>query len=275
VTLWHVIWQSFWHRDERGVLKPYWQLPYRQAFHDGVRVAQLLVAVRRALSNPDKSGPEPAAQPAACARPARALRLRRPRAVMRIATTIAGDSSAIATVLDIPRDKRPGQGVRPVAKRLRTRYWPGQHRTRSWQAAYNLACVYAAIAQDPGPRLGACQLEPEGTRAAAGGQRTEDQVRRLVAQAVASLEFALNNRECEMERPSEWIANDPDFRCLRSGDGQFSTAFGVFLDAQKRRDYPLPPRTRREAAAVHRSPRSNLVSLQTVGTRSAEVTVGN
>jgi hypothetical protein len=275
LTLWHVIWQSFWYRDERGILKPYWDLPYRQAFHDGVRVAQLLVAVRRALIDKEKPGCAPAAQPGGGGRPAHAPRLRRTRTVMRIATTIAGDSSAIAAVLRIPPDKRPGQDVRPLAQRLRTRCWPGQHRTRSWQAAYNLACVYAAMAQDPGPQLGAGQLEPEGTPAAAEGQRTEDGVRGLVGQAVTSLEFALNNRDCEMERPSEWIANDPDFRCLRSRAGQFSTAFGDFLDAQKRRDYPLPPRTRREAAVVSQSPRNNLVSLQTVGTGSTEVTVGN
>jgi hypothetical protein len=269
LTLWHVIWASFWNRDERGVLKPYWQLPYRQAFHDGVRVAQLLVAVRRALSDQEQCGSGPAAQPEAGVRSARALRLRRTRNVMRIATTIAGDSSAIARVLHIPPDKRSGHGGRPVAKRLRTRCWPGQYRTRSWQAAYNLACVYAALAQDPSLRLG-----PGGTRAPAQGQPTEDEVRDLVTQVVTSLEFALNNRDGEMERPSEWIANDPDFRCLRSRTGQFSTAFGDFLDAQQRRDYPRPPRTRREAAAC-RSPRNDLVSLHTVGNGSAEVAVGN
>lgn len=46
----NVIWRSFWHRDERGILIPYWRLPHRQAFHDGVCAALLLVAVRRALN---------------------------------------------------------------------------------------------------------------------------------------------------------------------------------------------------------------------------------
>ena len=174
LTLRHVIWRSFWHRDERGILKPYWRLPYRQAFHDGVRVALLLVAVRWALSGQEKSGSKPAAQPEAGARRAPALRRSRARTVMRIATTIAGGSSAIADVLDNsrckpssaevldnsqskpstaeildnPQCKPSGKCERPVAKRLRTRRWPGQDRTRSWPAAYNLACVYAAIAQD-------------------------------------------------------------------------------------------------------------------------------
>ena len=44
----HIIWASFWLRNERAVLRPYWRPRHRQAFHDGVCVALLLVAVRRA-----------------------------------------------------------------------------------------------------------------------------------------------------------------------------------------------------------------------------------
>ena len=54
-----------------------------------------------------------------------------------------------------------------MVKRLRTRRWPGQYSTRSWQAAYNLACVYAAICPDRNPQPKACMLEPEGTPATA------------------------------------------------------------------------------------------------------------
>jgi hypothetical protein len=43
----HVIWQSFSHRGERGILKPYWQLQQGHEFHDGVCVTLLLAAVRR------------------------------------------------------------------------------------------------------------------------------------------------------------------------------------------------------------------------------------
>ena len=32
LTLRDVIWKSFWHRDEREVLKPYWRLRHRQSF---------------------------------------------------------------------------------------------------------------------------------------------------------------------------------------------------------------------------------------------------
>ena len=84
----------------------------------------------------------------------------------------------------------------------------------------------------------------------------------LVENVVTSLEFAITNPECEMERPSEWIAHDPDFDCLRSGD-QFSE-FTRFLTAQTQRDYPLST-TQPGAAAAQASPQNNLVSAQTAG----------
>ena len=57
----------------------------------------------------------------------------------------------------------------------------------------------------------------------------------LVAKAIRSLEFALCNPECEMERPSEWIRNDPDFSWLgRAEDPRFT----AFLHDQEKRDYP-------------------------------------
>ena len=49
LTLRRVIWEMFWHRDERAIRKPYWRLGQRQHFHDGARVAELLVAVRQSL----------------------------------------------------------------------------------------------------------------------------------------------------------------------------------------------------------------------------------
>jgi hypothetical protein len=76
LTLWRVIWAMFWHRDERAIRRPYWRLRERQGFHDGARVAELLVAVRQTLSEegcarkdrrlntdtwrrPDAGGPHP------------------------------------------------------------------------------------------------------------------------------------------------------------------------------------------------------------------------
>jgi len=241
LTLRHVIWQSFRHRDERGILKPYWQLRHRQAFHDGVCVALLLVAVRRALHDQQESGLAPTRRPEGATRPGPARRLRRsarrlPRArtVLRIATAIAGDSSDIAVPGILPgRPARLSErGARPLAKRLRIRRRPGQCSTRSWQAAYNLACVYAAIAHDRQRRL------------------LHDEVPGLVGKVITSLEFAVNIPECEMERPGEWIATDPDFSCLHSGDDQFCPRFNGFLAVQNRSDCPPLSRTGPEAAAM-------------------------
>ena len=54
LTLGRLIWETFRHRDERAVRRPYWRLRERQRFHDGVRVAELLVAVRQSLN--ERSG---------------------------------------------------------------------------------------------------------------------------------------------------------------------------------------------------------------------------
>ena len=95
----------------------------------------------------------------------------------------------------------------------------------------------------------------------------------LVENVVTSLEFAITNPECEMERPSEWIAHDPDFGFLRSRDDQFSAEFRAFLNAQEGRDYPPPLSTQPEAVAARRWPQGDLVGVQTVRTGYMEMTV--
>jgi hypothetical protein len=246
LTLRDVIWQSFWHRNERGVLKPYWRLRHRQSFHDGVCLAQLLVAVRQTLNKKEaalvhhdlvavRQTLNDDTLPHGLARRLEAVRqtltadpLPHPQKVLRIATAIADNSSHIANLLRIPYEQgKPWRKEHPprMVKRLRTRRWPWQYRTVSWPAAYNLACVYAAICAY---YIG--QLEDN--------QAQDDaELKCLVGKVVTGLEFAINNPECEMERPSEWIDNDPDFDCLRSRGHQFPE-FKNFLDTQKRRDYP-------------------------------------
>jgi hypothetical protein len=225
LTLRHIIWRSFWHRDERGILLPYLRLRHRQSFHDGACAAMLLVLIRRRLID-TQPGPAPKL-------PDPAYRLRGARTMGRIATAIAGDSSTLLTTAGASRgmlgqassDEPPSIGTS-----LRTRRWPRQHSTRSWQAAYNLACAYAAIAQDRKQKL-------------RDGQ-AEDDLHDLVTKVVYSLVFAVCNPDCEMERPSEWIANDPDFDCLRSRHDGFSQGFRDFLADQEQRDYPKKMRTR-------------------------------
>jgi hypothetical protein len=190
----HILWGSLWHRNERAVLGQYWRWRHRQAFHDAVYVALLLVAVRQSLLE----GTEPTE------------RLGHAKTIARIAAAISGDSGDFSKVA-LPARKAKHQ---PVTARLRTRRWPWQSCTPSWPAAYNLACAYAALAADQGP---------------------ETKMGPLVAKAIRSLEFALCNPECEMERPSEWIRNDPDFSWLgRAEDRRFTE----FLHSQEKRDYP-------------------------------------
>jgi len=192
----HIVWGSFWRRNERTVLRPYLQPRHRQAFHDGVCVAKLLVAVRQAqLFGAEKVG-----------------KLHHPSKTARIAAAISGDSTDFKNLLPGFPDRRPKQ--RPVTARLRTRRWRWQCSTPSWPAAYNLACAYAALAARPDPKT---SLDS------------------LVRKVVRSLEFAVCNPQCEMERPSEWIGNDPDFGSLRDGENKYFTAF---LNDQRTRDYP-------------------------------------
>jgi hypothetical protein len=250
LTLTDVIWHSFWHRNERGVLKPYWRGRHRQSFHDGVHLAQLLVAVRKTLNEEEKEKKKKKKLPHGLARLLVVVRqalkadpLPHPQKALRIATAIAGDSSCIADLLGIPyrRPKWSGQKDPPtMVKRLRTRHWPMQYSTPSWPAAYNLACVYAAI-------YAARNHQPDA------GQ-IENGLLCLVEKVVTSLEFAINNPECEMERPSEWIASDPDFGCLHSRHDHCSKEFRNFLANLKQRDYPPVSTTQHDAAAVQASP---------------------
>ena len=182
----HVIWGSFWRRNERTVLRPYWQPRYRQAFHDGVCVALLLVAVRQAQLFGAKT----------------AGKLHHPRRTARIAAAIAGKSTDFRVPLPTFPDLTPKH--QPVSTRLRTRRWRWQCTTPSWSAAYNLACAYAALAARADPETG---LDP------------------LVRKVIRSLEFAICAPECEMERPSEWIGHDPDFGSLRDGKNKRFTTF--------------------------------------------------
>ncbi len=291
----HIIWGSLRYRNERAILLPYLRLRHRQAFHDGVCVALLLVAIRQAQLPKTEATKKPghaetsAAGLAASSEDSKDAipKLGHAKTIARIAAAISGDSKDFTTnariAAAISRDSKGSTAVariaasisgdskdfttiariagaisgdskgstavaritaatseeskdsttklrnfragtakpQPITRRLRTRRWPWQCRTPSWPAAYNLACAYAA--------LGAC-----------ADTRTE--LDRLVRKVICSLEFAFCNPECEMERPSEWIGNDPDFRWLCRDKNE---RFTEFLDDQRKRDYPEPPGARR------------------------------
>jgi len=193
LTLQHVIWGTFRHRDERVIRVPLWSLRKRQSFHDGLRVAELLVALRR--------------------NPGATAELHRMKLALRLAADIAGDKVPIeqrlTSQMPLGTPEPSDRNWPPAEKRDRTRRLPWQRCTPSWEAAYNTACVYAALNLD--------------------------------SQVVISLRRAIKNPDCEMQRPHDWISNDPDFSSLKSSPTQFKD-FKHFLDAQERNDYP---------AAVH------------------------
>jgi hypothetical protein len=194
LMLWRIVWATFWHRDERAIRMPHWRMRERQRFHDGARVAELLVTVRQSLNGER------------CRFRDRMLA----RRAIRITTAITGDGTTIRKVLknspllcmDVPP---PGKNS------TKTRWLPWQCRTPSWQAAYNTACLYAA-------------LEDRGT-----GPRGS-----MAERVVASLRRVVDDRDCDMERPSDWISKDPDFSFLKASSGIFND----FLNAQRQIDYP-------------------------------------
>jgi hypothetical protein len=234
-----IVWNTFWRRDERTVWKPQWRPATRQAFRDGVCVAELLVAVKHRLNERflTERGDQPAGRG-----PGLIERFWQ-RKGLRVVAAITGDATAVRTVLQAPFGAwpRPDQPVagQPVAGRRwagryspgpdpadpdltalprwvpptrdRARWLPWQARTASWQAAYNTACLYAVLVQQ--------------------GLAREDQV-------VASLRRVVLNRDSGMERPHDWISNDPDFAPLLRNDSPY-TLVRAFLEAQERRDYPI------------------------------------
>jgi hypothetical protein len=206
LTLPAVLWTALTHRDERAVWRPHRRLRVRQSFRDGASVAELLVAVRMLLNDP---GQLPS------------FRLRQYRHALRITTAVTGDSAAIEAVFRLAKSRADAQAGRPTARSRRTgtperaRVLPWLRSTASWQAAYNTACIYSALAQ----------------RGLAGD-----------GEVVASLQRAIDSRDSEMERPYDWILYDPDFLPLKDSARDTYPEFKRFLRDQKRKDYPRRPR---------------------------------
>ena len=248
-----IVWNTFWRRDERTVWSPHWRITRRQEFRDGVCVAELLVAVKHRLNERylvEKERALASAPPGdqrrsrrRGQRTGRGAGLRRAAVAAQGAARRVGDrgnSSAVRTVLREPFDAWPaghsnvGQDAASTGRagpdlpaeaipeavarsgwvpptRDRVRWLPWQARTASWQAAYNTACLYAVLVQQ--------------------GLADEDQV-------VASLRRVVVNRDSGMERPHDWISNDPDFAPLLREDSPYPMV-RAFLEAQERRDYPV------------------------------------
>jgi hypothetical protein len=204
LALWRVVRDTLMHRDERAIWLPHWRPRHRQAFRDGVRVAELLVAVRLKFVERELGEAEPCTD----------ARLKYLKVGMDITSDIAGDTGLIRSLLTDPLaddTARPAAGApEPTLSDApdRVRWLPWQCCTASWQAAYNAACMYASFAG----------VAPE-----------------TVARVVAALERAINNPDCEMERAYDWISRDPDFTAVEKVQ-----LFVDFCDTQRRRDYPEP-----------------------------------
>jgi hypothetical protein len=217
-----VIWATFRHRDERAVRKPYWRLRERQRFHDGVRVAELLVAFRQRLNEHECGHAGEDSRQAGKVRPSR-------RRTMRIISAFSDNITAIEMLLTENAEEthlrwppwryHAMQGLakkwHPHANAGRTRWLPWQRRTPSWGAAYNAACLYAALA------------------GSGWYWQNEKNLKDPMVSAVNSLKRVVNDRHCEMERPSDWISTDPDLKFLYS-----SPEFREFVRDQRQKDYP-------------------------------------
>lgn len=220
LSLWHVVRDALVRRDERAVWLPHWRQRHRQPFRDGVCVAELLIAIRCRLLDPGDENPG-------------WLGRKRVRWHLRRATGItsfiAGDPGHINAVLTDPSGHwwekcAPETGAsdrRRTHAPDRIRWLPWQRRTASWQAAYNTACLYAAL-----------------TDAAFAAGAPTQVLRELEQRVIDSLRRAVENPSSELEHPSDWFDSDPDFHAMCHNSRTFK-AFGTFLLEQQRQDYPV------------------------------------
>jgi hypothetical protein len=232
LTLGRVVWATLRHRNERAVWLPYWVwlpgwgLHRRWAFHDGVRVAELLVATRIKLLALN-AGDDPRDHELVAALKARFKKDRRHgKGAVKIASAIARESEIIGWALDqdVAGAAPPGAPAEAPRRAASWPHWlrgaagwlPARRSRASWQAAYNAACLYAALAQQ------------RRYAAAARQEEAEEAV-------VRCLRSAVDNPRSEMERPSDWISRDPDLACLC---GRERSPFQEFLNDQTRLDYP-------------------------------------
>jgi hypothetical protein len=225
LTLGHVVWNTFRHRNERTIWLPYWTwrsgwgLRQRWAFHDGVRVAELLIAIQIRLVGLEQGNGRPGEEKLAAALERAAApvekNLRHYQGAVTLASAIAGKSERDRRVQrerirQVLGQDSPRKGGRLAPHSIIP--WPRRGRA-SWQAAYNAACLYAALAR-----------------------RDSDQ-----DPVIACLRSAVDNPYSEMERAYDWISRDPDLSCLRRRDSateREQTPFTEFLDEQERLDYP-------------------------------------
>jgi hypothetical protein len=250
-----VLWNTFWRRSERAVWKLHLHPATRQEFRDGICVAELLVAVKhqgnqRDLANEAnkrallKAAAEPktTTEPETTTKPGAPVlglgRLERFRLHkgLQVAAAITGETAMIRTVLregfpensgseSDPGSCKTSHAERVPPKRDRVRWLPWRKETASWQAAYNTACLHAVLLQR--------------------GLSCEEHV-------ITSLLRMVNNRDSGLERPYDWISNDPDFEPLLTNKPRYKEV-NKFLEALELRDYPPKHTSGGQPANGHRA----------------------
>jgi len=215
LSLRHVLWDAFFRRDERAVWLPHRKRRHRRSFQDGVCAAELLVAIRCRLREPAGTDPGWLKQ----------TRVRwHLRMAIMITRCIVGDPSFIYSALADPLGRwwEP-ETSRSWLNRLSqawVRWLPRRRSSASWQAAYNTACLYAALAD-----------------AARRDCAPEDTLQDLERRVIVSLRRVVDNPGSELERAWDWISGDPDFRVMRDDREKFK-AFGEFLNELQQQEYP-------------------------------------
>ena len=248
LTFWRMVWAAFLHRNERAIWQLYFFHPrLRQSFHDAACVAELLVAVRRRQNEerlkketPKEGLPEPS-KPEVSWRSLPPPTPRQLRLGVHIASALAGNDKLLWAIVTEPPGQWPPpppstDKPAPEDSRDRLRWLPWLQRTASWQAAYNTACLYAALASESLPWEDD-RIPAEPPIPAEGPARAQAHAREAWAdRVVLSLQRAVNNAHSEMERGSDWISHDPDFATLKAARKEFP-GFDRFLGDQQRLDY--------------------------------------
>jgi hypothetical protein len=254
LTTWRVVRDVLIRRDERAVWLPHWRRSYRQPFHDGVCAAELLLAVRCRFLEPADEKPSWLAH----------TRVRwHLRRAIRITSFIAGDPALINAALADPHGQwwpasAPETGIDPLPPRDRVRWWPWQQSTASWQAAYNTACLYAALADARADAaraeamladavlaeavlIEAVLVEAAADAVLADATRADTALKAVLGdlehRVIGSLRRVVGNPHSELERQSDWIDSDPDFQTMRH-HAQIFAKFENFLLEQKQQEYP-------------------------------------
>jgi hypothetical protein len=260
LVLWRILWASFRHRDERAIWVQYLGLTERQRFHDGARVAQLYITIRRCIVEREKSNGAPgksrSTESAASNTNDNNEGNRNDdfnaRRALRIVAAVAGElpveiKSLLPTVEtkshfpNSTKEKEPGKHA------SKTRWLPWQCRTPSWPAAYNTACLYGVAFEH-----------------CAQDEKNREAIAKL---AVLSLKRAITPKDSEMRRPSDWINVDPDFADLKKMSSP--KEFRDFLEEQKQVDYPRSARRRVSKSSLKpkrpATPRCNITETQATG----------